>query len=84
MNPLVNITEGVLAGIRRWHGSIDKQFIIKASSLKHVDDEPRFGNEPTFSHSLPKTSPPPSPASENRTPARGTGHEKVTRKIANR
>jgi hypothetical protein len=29
-----------------------KQFIIKASFLKHVNDEPRFGNEPTFSMPL--------------------------------
>ena len=29
-----------------------KQFIIKASFLKHIDDEPRFGNEPTFSMPL--------------------------------
>jgi hypothetical protein len=33
-------------------GSHGKQFIIKASFLKHVDDEPRFGNEPTFSMPL--------------------------------
>jgi hypothetical protein len=26
-----------------------KQFIIKAAFLKHIDDAPRFGNEPTFS-----------------------------------
>jgi hypothetical protein len=30
-------------------GSHGKQFIIKASFLRHVNDEPRFGNEPTFS-----------------------------------
>ncbi|MDR1454630.1 MAG: hypothetical protein LBJ01_03165 [Tannerella sp.] len=29
-----------------------KLFIIKASFLKHIDDEPRFGNEPTFSMPL--------------------------------
>jgi hypothetical protein len=39
--------------IRMPEGSHGKQFIIKASFLKHVDDEPRFGNEPTFS--LPLT-----------------------------
>jgi hypothetical protein len=33
-------------------GSRGKQFIIKASFLKHVDDAPRFGNEPTFSMPL--------------------------------
>jgi hypothetical protein len=33
-------------------GSHGKQFIIKASFLAHVDDEPRFGNEPTFSMPL--------------------------------
>ena len=33
-------------------GSHGKQFIIKASFLKHVNDEPRFGNEPTFSMPL--------------------------------
>ena len=39
--------------IRMPDGSHGKQFIIKASFLKHVDDEPRFGNQPTFS--LPLT-----------------------------
>ena len=33
-------------------GSHGKQFIIKASFLKHINDEPRFGNEPTFSMPL--------------------------------
>jgi len=33
-------------------GSHGKQFIVKASFLKHVNDEPRFGNEPTFSMPL--------------------------------
>ncbi|MDR1383017.1 MAG: hypothetical protein LBJ67_04095 [Planctomycetaceae bacterium] len=33
-------------------GSRGKLFIIKASFLKHIDDEPRFGNEPTFSMPL--------------------------------
>jgi hypothetical protein len=33
-------------------GSRGKQFIIKASFLRHVDDSPRFGNEPTFSMPL--------------------------------
>jgi hypothetical protein len=39
--------------IRMPNGSHGKQFIIKAAFLKHVDDEPRFGNEPTFS--MPRT-----------------------------
>jgi hypothetical protein len=34
-------------------GSHGRQFIIKASFLKHIDDEPRFGNESTFS--MPRT-----------------------------
>jgi hypothetical protein len=33
-------------------GSHGKQFIIKAAFLKHIDDEPKFGNEPTFSMPL--------------------------------
>ncbi|MDR2690821.1 MAG: hypothetical protein LBB73_00730 [Dysgonamonadaceae bacterium] len=35
--------------IRMPAGSHGKQFIIKASFLKYINDEPRFGNEPTFS-----------------------------------
>jgi hypothetical protein len=38
--------------IRMPDGSHGKQFIIKAAFLKHVNDEPRFGNEPTFSMPL--------------------------------
>jgi hypothetical protein len=38
--------------IRMPAGSHGKQFIIKASFLKHTNDEPRFGNEPTFSMPL--------------------------------
>jgi hypothetical protein len=38
--------------IRMPDGSHGKQFIIKASFLRHVNDEPRFGNEPTFSMPL--------------------------------
>jgi hypothetical protein len=38
--------------IRMPEGSHGKQFIIKASFLKHVNDEPRFGSEPTFSMPL--------------------------------
>jgi hypothetical protein len=33
-------------------GSHGKQFIVKAAFLKHIDDKPRFGNEPTFSMPL--------------------------------
>jgi hypothetical protein len=33
-------------------GSHGKQFIIKASFMRHVNDMPRFGNEPTFSMPL--------------------------------
>jgi hypothetical protein len=33
-------------------GSHGKQFIIKAAFLKHIDDEPKFGPEPTFSMPL--------------------------------
>jgi hypothetical protein len=38
--------------IRMPEGSHGKQFIIKAAFLQHVDDEPRFGNQPTFSMPL--------------------------------
>jgi hypothetical protein len=38
--------------IRMPDGSHGKQFIIKASFLKHINDEPRFGSEPTFSMPL--------------------------------
>jgi hypothetical protein len=38
--------------VRMPDGSHGKQFIIKASFLKHISDEPRFGNEPTFSMPL--------------------------------
>ena len=38
--------------VRMPEGSHGKQFIIKAAFLKHTDDEPRFGNEPTFSMPL--------------------------------
>jgi hypothetical protein len=33
-------------------GSQGKQFLIKAAFLKHVDDTPHFGNEPSFSMPL--------------------------------
>jgi hypothetical protein len=38
--------------IRMPDGSHGNQFLIKAAFLKHVDDEPRFGAEPTFSMPL--------------------------------
>lgn len=38
--------------IRMPDGSRGKQFLIKAAFLKHVDDEPNFGNQPTFSMPL--------------------------------
>ncbi|MDR1258347.1 MAG: hypothetical protein LBK65_03565 [Tannerellaceae bacterium] len=38
--------------IRMPDGSHGKQFMIKASFLKHLNDEPRFGAEPTFSMPL--------------------------------
>jgi hypothetical protein len=38
--------------VRMPEGSHGKQFIIKASVLKHTNDDPRFGNEPTFSMPL--------------------------------
>jgi hypothetical protein len=38
--------------VRMPEGSHGKQFIIKAAFLKHVDDKPVFGVEPTFSMPL--------------------------------
>jgi hypothetical protein len=38
--------------IKMPEGSHGCQFLIKASFLKHLDDEPRFGNQPTFSMPL--------------------------------
>jgi hypothetical protein len=46
------VTSRLHNDIRMPDGSHGKQFIIKAAFLKHVDDEPRFGNEPTFSMPL--------------------------------
>jgi hypothetical protein len=46
------ITSRLHNNIRMPAGSHGKQFIIKAAFLRHVDDEPRFGNEPTFSMPL--------------------------------
>jgi hypothetical protein len=38
--------------VRMPEGSRGKQFIIKAAFLKHINDQPKFGNEPTFSMPL--------------------------------
>jgi hypothetical protein len=46
------ITTRLHNDIRMPEGSHGKQFIIKAAFLKHVNDEPHFGNEPTFSMPL--------------------------------
>jgi hypothetical protein len=46
------ITTRLHNDIRMPDGSHGKQFIAKASFLRHVDDEPRFGNQPTFSMPL--------------------------------
>jgi hypothetical protein len=46
------VTSRLHNDIRMPDGSHGKQFIIKAAFLKHVDDDPRFGNEPTFSMPL--------------------------------
>ncbi|MDR1223104.1 MAG: hypothetical protein LBL07_09565 [Tannerella sp.] len=46
------VTSRLHNDIRMPDGSHGKQFIIKAAFLKHMDDEPRFGNEPTFSMPL--------------------------------
>jgi hypothetical protein len=35
--------------VRMPEGSHGKQFIAKAAFLKHIDDEPRFGNQTIFS-----------------------------------
>jgi hypothetical protein len=46
------LTTHLYNDIRMPEGSHGKQFVIKAAFLKHIDDEPRFGNEPTFSMPL--------------------------------
>jgi hypothetical protein len=46
------MTTNLHTDIRMPAASHGKQFIIKASFLRHLDDEPRFGNEPTFSMPL--------------------------------
>jgi hypothetical protein len=46
------ITTRLHNDIRMPEGSHGKQFVIKASFLRHVNDEPRFGSEPTFSMPL--------------------------------
>jgi hypothetical protein len=52
---LRTVTTRLHNDIRMPAGSHGKQFIIKASFLKHVDDMPRFGNAPTFSMPLSTT-----------------------------
>ena len=49
---LRQMTTRLHTDIRMPDGSHGKQFIIKASFLRHVNDEPRFGNQPTFSMPL--------------------------------
>jgi hypothetical protein len=46
------LTTRMYNDIRMPDGSHGKQFIIEASFLKHIDDEPRFGSEQTFSMPL--------------------------------
>jgi hypothetical protein len=46
---LRHLTTRLHNDIRMPDSSHGKQFLIKAAFLKHVDDEPRFGNEPAFS-----------------------------------
>ncbi|MDR0756534.1 MAG: hypothetical protein LBF85_01650 [Tannerella sp.] len=46
------MTTHVSTEIKMPAGSHGKQFIAKASFLKHIDDTPRFGPEPTFSMPL--------------------------------
>ncbi|MDR2764725.1 MAG: hypothetical protein LBB90_06800 [Tannerella sp.] len=49
---LRQLTSRLYNDIQMPDGSHGKQFIIKAAFLKHVDDMPRFGPEPTFSMPL--------------------------------
>jgi hypothetical protein len=46
------MTDHVHTDIEMPAGSRGKQFVIKASFLRHVGDTPRFGSEPTFSMPL--------------------------------
>jgi hypothetical protein len=46
------ISTRVYNDIKMPEGSRGKQFEVKASFLKHTDDEPRFGNAPVFSMPL--------------------------------
>jgi hypothetical protein len=46
------LTTHLYNDIRMPDGSRGRQFIIKAAFLRHPDDEPRFGSEPTFSMPL--------------------------------
>ena len=49
---LRRMTTRLHTDIQMPEGSHGKLFIIKAAFLKHIDDEPRFGPEPTFSMPL--------------------------------
>jgi hypothetical protein len=46
------LTTHLYNDIRMPEGSRGQQFIVKSAFLRHIDDEPRFGNEPTFSMPL--------------------------------
>jgi hypothetical protein len=46
------ITSHLHNDVKMPEGSHGKQFIAKAAFLKHIDDDARFGNEPTFSMPL--------------------------------
>jgi hypothetical protein len=43
------LTTRIRTLVRMPDGSHGKQFLIKAAFLRHVDDVPNFGNQPTFS-----------------------------------
>ncbi|MDR0603271.1 MAG: hypothetical protein LBG80_03095 [Bacteroidales bacterium] len=47
-----HLTTKLHSDIRMPQGSHGKQFIIKAAFLRHIDDDPKFGNEPTFTMSM--------------------------------
>ena len=49
---LSKMTNHLHNDIRMPEGSHGKAFVIRAAFLKHIDDMPRFGNEPTFSMPL--------------------------------
>jgi hypothetical protein len=46
------MTTSLHTDIQMPEGSHGKQFLIKASFLRHIDDQPRFGPQPTFSMPL--------------------------------